>query len=203
MKQAEVYDEIRARHFPAALPAGVTVHAVDGATYKVAHTALFHHVFPDWTEGKYLQIPPERESAVEALRHSLGDIHREHFVFFSPAGANIGWSLGMIENPISFRMSNTGILPAWQRRGIYSGFLRVLLGYIQALGYERVTSYHHPNNRAVLIAKLKAGFNITGMELAEDVGAVVKMTYFCHEDRYRAFERGFLLEAQPPPGANE
>jgi hypothetical protein len=64
------------------------------------------------------------------------------------------------------------------------------------VGYERLTSSHHPNNRGVLIAELKVGFNIVGLELNESAGGVLKVAYLFHEDRRRGFERVFCLVAE-------
>jgi hypothetical protein len=49
-------------------------------------------------------------------------------------------------------------------------------------------------NRAVLIAKLKAGFIITGTVLDERWGAQVSMAYFFHEDRREGFARAYSVE---------
>jgi hypothetical protein len=59
------------------------------------------------------------------------------------------------------------------------------------MGYERLTTSHGPNNRAALIADLKMGFDIVGIELHEGCGPLVKTTYHLHEDRRKAFERVF------------
>ena len=88
----------------------------------------------------------------------------------------------------------TGILPAHQRRGIYSRFLRQLLTYLKALGYARVTSSHMVNNRPVLIAKLKAGFIATGMSLDERWGAMLWLTYYLDDRVSDAFRSAFSLE---------
>ena len=93
-----------------------------------------------------------------------------------------------------YLMDETGILPAYRGRGIYSAFLSRYLVYLRDLGYERVVSYHAPNNRAVLIAKLRAGFVITGMRMRADSGASVQLTYFTHDDRRHAFDNAVSLE---------
>lgn len=51
------------------------------------------------------------------------------------------------------------------------------------------------NNRAVLIAKLKAGFVITGTVLDERWGAQAALTYFFYEDRRRGFAQTYSLES--------
>ncbi|MCG8351541.1 MAG: hypothetical protein MI924_27555 [Chloroflexales bacterium] len=93
-----------------------------------------------------------------------------------------------------FFMAYSGIVPAYQRRGIYGAFLRAFLPYLHALGYERVTSNHMVNNRLVLIAKLKAGFFITGVTLDERYGAQVTLTHFFYPDRRTGFARAYSVE---------
>jgi RimJ/RimL family protein N-acetyltransferase len=90
-------------------------------------------------------------------------------------------------------MTSTGILPEYRRRGLYTAFLKGLLSYLYALGYERITSKHQLNNRAVIIAKLRAGFNILGVDADERWGAQVQLGYFFQDDRRRGFERAFSL----------
>jgi hypothetical protein len=67
------------------------------------------------------------------------------------------------------------------------------------LGYERVTSNHMVNNRPVLIAKLKAGFHITGIVLDERYGAQVSLAYFFYPDRREGFARAYSLATFPMP----
>ena len=53
---------------------------------------------------------------------------------------------------------------------------------------------HMVNNRAVLVAKLKAGFIATGMSLDERWGAVLWLTYYFEDQVEDAFRRAFSLE---------
>jgi L-amino acid N-acyltransferase YncA len=105
-----------------------------------------------------------------------------------------------MEDEESFFIDTIGLVPAVRRKGIYQAFLRQLIAYLRAVGYERLTSTHHPNNRGVLIAELKVGFNIVGLELNENLGPMVKVACPLHEDRRRGFERVFsmLPEARDP-----
>lgn len=91
-----------------------------------------------------------------------------------------------------------GLIPAFRRRGIYTAFLKQLSVYLRTIGYERLATTHHPNNRAALIADLKAGF-IVGLELHESHGSIVKTACFLHDDRRRGFEQAF--NAEPEPGS--
>jgi hypothetical protein len=94
---------------------------------------------------------------------------------------------------MTFFMTSTGVLAAYRRKGIYTAFLKGFLLYLSALGYERITSKHQLNNRPVIIAKLKVGFNIVSVDADERWGAQVGMAYLFHDDRRRGFERAFAL----------
>lgn len=77
-----------------------------------------------------------------------------------------------------YQMRHTVVSPAYQRRGIYSEIIARALAYSADLGYSVVISEHSPANSAVLIAKLKAGFCITGLELDAAFGTSVVLTHF-------------------------
>lgn len=129
-------------------------------------------------------------------------MHQEYFLFQSGADLT-GWSYGQMRDNETFFMSNTAILPTFRRRGLYSAFLERLIAYLDAVGYERIVSNHQPNNRAVLIAKLKAGFSVSAVNLDERWGAQVELTYHLHEDRRRGYERAFALQAWGTENSDE
>ena len=115
----------------------------------------------------------------------------EWLVFYNAEDEPIGWFLGYMEDEETFFIDTIGLVPAFRGRGIYSAFLRQFIVYLRAMGYERLTTSHAVNNRAALIADLKIGFNIVGIELHEGCGPLVKTAYLLHEDRRQAFERAF------------
>ena len=86
-----------------------------------------------------------------------------------------------------------GLLVEQRGKGIYRAFMRQMLAYLKDAGYERVTVCTHPNNRAMLIANLKLGFSIGGMELNASTGVLVKLIYQLHADRRADFSRAFRL----------
>lgn len=187
-------DKLRVRYFPHELGGGVVAHPVSQHTYHQVRDALFDLVFPQWQAAGRYEPPPQRYAAAGHLRRIYLRLHHERFVFYDGSQA-VGWSVGRMENPATFRMATSGVLEEYRRRGLYSSFTRRLLDYLRAVGYERVTSSHHPTNRAMIEAKLKLGFNISGTLLYEDIGAVIEMVCFLHEDRRQAFEH--RLGAEP------
>ena len=106
-----------------------------------------------------------------------------------------------MEDSMTFLIDTVGLIPAYPNLGVYTAFLHGLIATLGAAGYERLTTSHHPNNRAVMIAELKAGFNIVGIELHESCGPLVKMAYLLHHDRREGFRRAFSVAPDPASGA--
>jgi RimJ/RimL family protein N-acetyltransferase len=160
---------------------------------------LFNHLIfaPGFKEETGIFCAPSaRQERVEQLWGMHIDTHPEWIVFYDESDEPIGWFYGYMEDEESFFIDTIGLVPTYRSKGIYQAFLRELITYLGAVGYERLTSSHHPNNRGVLIAELKVGFNIVGLELNESAGGVLKVAYLFHEDRRRGFERVFCLVAE-------
>jgi GNAT superfamily N-acetyltransferase len=192
-----MFDTIRARFFPAELVPGVVARPVDPAAFWTIIETVPGKVFSSSTElGNYI-LPVARGDRAATLREVYSATHREHIVFYTDTDEAIDWSMGSMIDPSTFFMSYSGVSPHFQRQGIYSAFLKRFLEYLHELGYERVTSNHMVNNRPVLIAKLKAGFFITGLVLDERWGAQVSLTYFFYEDRRAGFANAYGLEHYP------
>jgi GNAT superfamily N-acetyltransferase len=188
-----MFEDLRGQYFPLELPGGVICHPVTAATCTEVRQALMAQVFPHWEAMNRYEPPAERRANFARLREIYQHVHREYFVFYDRERP-VGWSMGRMENVITYRMNNTGVLPQYRRKGIYRAFLTHLLAYIKALGYETVISYHHPTNRAILQAKLSMGFVISGTILSEEVGVTIQLSHYFYEDRLAAFEEALSLE---------
>jgi GNAT superfamily N-acetyltransferase len=108
-------------------------------------------------------------------------------------GKPIGYSHSVHINRYSIHMRNSGVLPRYRRKGIYSKMLRLLTERAIKNGYIQVHSHHHPTNTAILIAKLKAGFMVSGLDVGPDSGSLVRLTKFLNQKveklyRYRVGE---------------
>lgn len=183
-----LFAEEREKYFPMQLPQGIVGKQVTMQQQLDVEEMLEPLVFPENDRAKrWFSLPPERREEKERL-YTLQRMSHQEAVIFYDGDTEIGWSAGRMTGASEFMMNDTGILPAYQRKGIYSAFLKLYLPYLGDCGYERIVSYHSPTNRAVLIAKLKAGFNIAAMELRERGGASVKLVYFLHQDRLLSFE---------------
>lgn len=183
-------EQLRSTYFPAALDDDVVATAVSAQTFYEVTNQLYNHIFTPLGNLGLYQVPAPPDSLGRQL---AGQIHAEYFVFYNADGEPVGFSLGKVVNEQTFFMEWSGILPAYRRRGLYSQFLEVLIPYLKALGLERITSNHMGNNRPVLIAKLKAGFIITGTTLDERHGMLVWLARFLEPERERGFERAFSL----------
>lgn len=190
-----LFADEREKHFPMNLSEGIIGKQVTMQEYFDVEDALEPIVFPENDRIKrWFSLPSERREAKKRLYTLQRMSHQEAVVFYEGDKA-IGWSAGRMTGSSEFMMDVTGVLPDYQGKGIYSAFLRLYMPYLCDIGYERVVSYHSPTNRAVLIAKLKVGFNISAMELREHAGASVKLVYFLHQDRLLTFENVHSLQA--------
>lgn len=193
-----MFDELRARHFPCPLTPDVVAVAVEAPTFWRALAAIpqaDEPFTPLEQLGNYAP-PAERAAHAQPLRAVAAATHHEHLLLMQGERC-VGWSQGMLRDPDTFFMAYSRVVRSQQRRGLYTALLHALLPYLGALGYERVTSNHMVTNRAVLIAKLKAGFVISGMVLDERYGAQVSLTYLCHTDRRTGFARAYSVEDYP------
>lgn len=83
---------------------------------------------------------------------------------------------------------HTHVHPDYRRRGIYKAILAGTIAYTAKLGFDSIHSEHAPSNNPVIIAKLRAGFRITALEVDPMVGTSVKLTYFHNPDHLAAYE---------------
>ena len=103
-------------------------------------------------------------------------------------GRLAGWSYSQQSGPDTVHMMISAVLPEFRRQGIYSRLLDSVVERVQQEGYEILTSNHDPANSAVLIAKLKAGFVITGYSVIDIVGPQVTLSRYLHANRNRALK---------------
>jgi len=89
----------------------------------------------------------------------------------------IGWHFGFQDGPLSYYMCNSAILPEHQRSGYYTFLATQVMSEAQRRGYLKITSRHHPTNTAVLIAKLKLGFIVSGMQLSANFGTLLELEW--------------------------
>ena len=192
-------EDIRAQFFPMPLPAGVSGQWVDRASVAGEFQELNKQIFPRAELGLF-DVPLERQPNAQRLRQIYTASHAECIVFYNDMRLPVGWFYSYREDTATAFIDTVGFLPDYRGRGLYSAFLPKYLAYTTALGMERITTSHHPNNRAIMIAELKVGFDIVGLELHESHGPQIKMAYFIHADRRAGFERAFSMAPDPTAG---
>jgi len=191
--------EIPHQFFPMSLPFGITGELVKRADKATEIRELNAQIFP-LAKLRLFDVPSERQPMVDRLRQTYAPSHPECIVFYSDEHLPMGWFYSYRDDVASVYIDTVGFLPAYQGRGLYSAFLPKYLMHAASLGLERVVTSHHPNNRAIMIAELKLGFNIVGLELHESSGPLIKMAYFIHADRQDGFKEAFNMA--PDPSAN-
>jgi len=85
-------------------------------------------------------------------------------------------------------MVNSGVAAAERRTGIYSELVRLVIEEVRSRGYALIWSRHAANNNAVIVAKLKLGFFISGFEYSEVYGPLVRLTYILREKRRQLYQ---------------
>ncbi len=98
-------------------------------------------------------------------------------------GALVGWTYARPEGSRHFHMINSGIATSERRKGIYTELVRRTIEHASSRGYVSVQSRHAANNNAVIVAKLKLGFFVSGFEYSEVYGPLVRLTLLLGELR--------------------
>jgi len=165
---------------------------LETATDQEAFNAFFMvnspYVFGVTSSFSYQQTLSEMEiEKLEKLTANLANCYRLFF-YLKKGEEKIGWFKGEQKDKDCFSMSNTGIFPEHQGKGIYKAMLPKVLELLQEAGFQRVISYHQATNNSIIIPKLKAGFLITGFELSDEYGLLIKLTYYFNETRRKAID---------------
>ena len=121
------------------------------------------------------------------LKKRLKEILKLRFALFYK-DQFAGWSWGVQQGTETFNMCNSAVLPEHRRKGLYTALMNTVVHAATEAGFRRIFSRHSATNNAVIIAKLKAGFNITTMELSESFGTLVHLTYFPNPTRRKVLE---------------
>jgi ribosomal protein S18 acetylase RimI-like enzyme len=149
---------------------------------------LFHNYRPQLFNDSFhyapfdVQTEYEKEQSVQ-LRANLKDKINIHLVAFNDENELIGWSSSFQKSAHELYMMNSAIFPEYRRTGLYSRLVHDVLELAEEYGFQTVTSNHVTTNNAVIIAKLKLGFCISGIELTDDFGTLVKLTKHLNETR--------------------
>lgn len=187
---------LQTQYFPMKLPAGVEGRLVDEQTAHLATREIGPTIFTSREALGLFTIPRERREGANRLEALHQRSEPLWVVMYDEQDAPVGWFYGYMEDESCFFMDTVALVQRVRRCGIYTAFLQQMLPYLRAQGYERFATSHLPNNRGIMIAELKVGFNFVGMEFHESHGILVKMAYFLHDDRRHSFQEVFHMEPE-------
>jgi GNAT superfamily N-acetyltransferase len=89
----------------------------------------------------------------------------------------VGWTCGWQDGDTSFYMAMSAIVPAHRRQGLYTALVRRVVAMARAEGFTEVWSRHRVDNNPVIIAKLKLGFTIRGLDMSPTFGPTVRLVH--------------------------
>jgi len=90
----------------------------------------------------------------------------------------VAFHYGTPMEPGVFRMRNSAVASAHQGKGLYSALLQAVMTEAIRGGYRRLESLHRADHNGILVPKLKAGFQISGLEIDPRLGTLVRLVYF-------------------------
>jgi len=167
-------------------------HLIQDYSYQLMESDEFFPIFAEYRpivfantftirakDYAYSQVEIDK---LETLPKVNTDLIANHFVLYKENRV-IGWSTGMQESNHAYRMINTGVLAEHQNKGIYTALLPVIIKTLREQGVQTITSAHNATNNQVIIPKLKAGFVISGLELHDGFGTLVKLSYVMNAKR--------------------
>ncbi len=104
-----------------------------------------------------------------------------------------GWSFGFQTSHLDFYMCNSAVLENFRRKGLYTLMMRKIMELATAEGFTRLYSRHNATNNPVIIPKLKEGFVISAMELNDNFGTLVHLSWHPRQEsrkimKYRSGE---------------
>lgn len=141
---------------------------------------IFYKDFPGVEWERLLSA--EEKGRHQALKKTFGFPNTIRLGVYEGAKL-IGWTVGWQDGDSTFYMANSAVLPEYRRQGIYNALVQRLICILHADGFQVIRSRHVATNNPVMIAKLKLGFVITGMELSDAFGTLVQLSYFTNPKR--------------------
>jgi hypothetical protein len=129
----------------------------------------------------------EEIQKVTILKQNLGKPLRLNLVAFDKNEV-AGWSWGLQDSSESFYMVNSAVLPQFRKKGIYGKLVSSIVEEASSIGFQVIYSKHVATNNAVLIPKLKAGFNISSFEVSDQYGVLIHLKWHSNPTRRKMVE---------------
>lgn len=127
-------------------------------------------------QGKELELYQKLQAAVEQNLFQL-------FLVARLGEEWAGWHYGTQESGETFFMISSVVYPDHRRKGLYTRLAEIVLEKVKEAGFQRIYSYHQASNNAIIIAKMRLGFTITGFEMHDTWGVGVRLTYLANPIR--------------------
>lgn len=162
------------------------VQAVPGNLERVGE--FLTRAFPSFSEEEHgAQLSPRMlEAKSHYLRTASDLIEVQHL------DRTVGVLVGAPEDWSSFYVRILAFLPEYQRPGLTRRFVReCLFEPLAACGVERIVADTWPTNIAMTRGFSEMRFHVTGHQLSERWGALVRYTKFLDPAREAAFEKRF------------
>jgi ribosomal protein S18 acetylase RimI-like enzyme len=99
----------------------------------------------------------------------------------------VGWTFSQAEPGHCLHMVNSGVARDERGKRVYSRLVQLTIAHANARGYTSIRSRHVPTNNAVIIPKLRLGFQVSGFEYSEVYGPLVRLTYLVAPARRELF----------------
>jgi ribosomal protein S18 acetylase RimI-like enzyme len=150
-------------------------------------SALVREALADYQESSLLTDVLAQEASAGSSQQSHPSPGELRLAAFD-AGRLVAWTYAKPQGQY-LQMINSGVASAYRRRGVYSQLVQLVTEHAKSHGYIAVSSRHATDNNAVIIAKLRLGFFVSGFEYSEVYGPLVRLTCLLSEPRsalYRA-----------------
>lgn len=181
--------DVHRRALSPVVRAGYRLERVDMDHYWKVHEEHMREHFPPEVSFDTSKLrSPEQIAGQERLAAARGDDPLRDFHLVWKDGELAAQFSGEQKSPTTYRMWHSNVHPDFRRRGLYRMLVRATIEYTRELGFDTICSEHAPGNTAILIAKLKAGFRISGFDVTPDYGTSVLLTYFHSADLLAAYE---------------
>ena len=177
--------------------AELEIRTLSRAEFVEAQTLHFEQVFNNRAHDTEIQGAPKRDLIVTSQsRRSAHKSDRGYVLYLGLylSGELVGWHSGAEVDHETYSMQNSAILEQYRRKGFYSYFITKILERLRADGFAVVTGLHHPNNAAIIIPKLRAGFVISGMQFHERFRFLIEMRYYFDPVRRKGYGRRMGLD---------
>lgn len=105
-----------------------------------------------------------------------------------------------VGNPLDwtgYYYRNVSIMPEYQGQGIYQEFTKYLVNILRQHGVERLEGDVAPSNMVNIRVMTKMGFIVSGINLSEKWGTVLRLTKYLLKERQDIFFNQFCSAINP------